>query len=687
MSLNIEKVENKADQVAIKNVLIGDLLSKIVSTNCDSKHAACASIKNQIVNLITPDTIGQLDETFLNSYIAFLCRNTYSKRNGYYSSYYNTTMCINSRPIAEPVFKLLLPKFAPSESSFKNIINAGASYVLELCVQYNVNIPETILQLCFDLEKQEMVKLLMGSNKCVVTEKHLEVACTHGWFDVVYAILDRKISPTPQALQNAILYKHKNDSSYKYNYDYDTKTPERKKAIEDTVKLVSTLISSGVQVTPECLKHACKTHNTDLVTMFLENKVNPDKTCFDACFESIKDDYYYSRYSSRRTENEKTIVSIINSLIKYGYHLTYDDVALATRNKIKLTCDISHIKFDEKFMELCSEVSFYPYVLDVKPSITCLVKECSKAGNLTGVKQMVKMGLVPTNECIEKACSLKNNIATIKYLTSQGASINLECVKNIVKSVGNRTLDYIFAEYMNSLDPNYKKEAAPVVSDDELDEDEINEVSKLDDEENDEGDKAADENEEANEDVKGTKSKKKVVKKTAKTSKTKAVDTTDGKVDEKVDEKVDDPVDEEEVKPTKGKKAVKKTVKVKATKTVKSKAVDVKEDVPTKVETESKPKTYETITVDPPKEQIQHRVKVSANDKLKKLFNYKDDVKVSFFDLRTKFTEYFQQNKLYDDVNQDLILIDKLLAETLGYTENKYLKYADIDNFIANSMQ
>jgi len=109
-----------------------------------------------------------------------------------------------------------------------------------------------------------------------------------------------------------------------------------------------------------------------------------------------------------------------------------------------------------EYLQICAEVGIYPYdVPNLSPDQACLATECRKGGNLPVIKKLIsKNGLVPGTEAMRASCTLKQNIQTVKYLVSKGGVIDLKCLENIIGTIGNRTLDYVFFEFKQTYNKN-----------------------------------------------------------------------------------------------------------------------------------------------------------------------------------------------------------------------------------------
>jgi hypothetical protein len=148
------------------------------------------------------------------------------------------------------------------------------------------------------------------------------------------------------------------------------------------ISLVKLATLSGAKYDETALEYACKTRNIELVKTMLNNKVKPT----DKCFSAILDSRCNSSHNSKTINNVKS--DLIAILISFGYKVTYNDIIKATEAFVELNNFKSlGIKLDQKFIEVCAKVGFYPYEnCGIKPNLRCLQLECNKSGNLAMIK-------------------------------------------------------------------------------------------------------------------------------------------------------------------------------------------------------------------------------------------------------------------------------------------------------------
>jgi hypothetical protein len=250
------------------------------------------------------------------------------------------------------------------------------------------------------------------------------------------------------------------------------------------LSVLKRVIVGGGILDKNVLEHAClsKVDRLNKIKFILDNKVEPTKIAFDNILSDIPPvDKYYAK-NNRILKIGDSVRQSINLLTEFGYVVTYDDL----KNALKRNVIIDHIerfniKFDTSYLEICTEIGVYPYKTgDLKPDIKCLELACKKPGNLSNIKKLVNSNkLIPDSACMQGACNNNNNLQTIKYLVSKGGKIDMACLDNIIKVFGNRTVTYVYGEFMKTyVDPSNKTNNT--VDKDHDDEDE-NDLSLCDD--------------------------------------------------------------------------------------------------------------------------------------------------------------------------------------------------------------
>lgn len=239
----------------------------------------------------------------------------------------------------------------------------------------------------------------------------------------------------------------------------------------DNVDLYKITINDIFPMSENSLFTACKYGSVNIIKHLLDSKIEPTKRCMT---ESIMYTNMYTNipdYTTRKNVvTNNTNKTMINMLKSYGYVITYDDVILATEKKIVIDdFESLGIKLDVKFLELCTELSFYPYkTTELKPNQVCLEKECKKSGNISAIKKLITQGVEPTQKCIQHACAFKNNLQTISYLVSKGLIIDKQCFKSICTTLCNNTLTFVVDEFFKNLENQKNLEDQKIIDDKKL---------------------------------------------------------------------------------------------------------------------------------------------------------------------------------------------------------------------------
>lgn len=244
----------------------------------------------------------------------------------------------------------------------------------------------------------------------------------------------------------------------------------------NNLQLAKLMLLAGTHLDENVLITACENANAQTVKYILDNKIIPTKKCFDATLKNGNGDYdgndnaygYRRRYRKNSETSSQNASNIITLLIGYGYKMTYDDIYNATKNRIKIDkFDSLNIKLDQKFLELCVTLSFYPYNMDgITPTSACLEKECVKSGNITNIRKLLSQGVKPTVKCLQNASTIRNNLQVIRLLIEKGVKPDIICIMNMAKSLGSSSLDLLITEFMkcqgvkdnSSKGSNYKSE-------------------------------------------------------------------------------------------------------------------------------------------------------------------------------------------------------------------------------------
>jgi len=462
----------------------------------------------------------------------------------------------------------------------------------QVIVERVKEIPVEVFESGIQANNIEALIILVDYTK--TTSKCIEKLCTCN-NKLVKNIIDKmflqKVQITTEALNNALKSK--------------------------SVEIALSFLNMGIQPNITSLKNACSIRDVKLIQMILLCKLTPNKECFKALFDS------YHSYNSTKESTE--VANLIDMLVQHGYIVTYDDVITALEHKCKINnIKRFNIKFDGKFLEKCSTSGYYPYTqkeIGVSPTIECLRIESGKAGNTKVMKELVKSGLKPDIECLRNACKNRNNITNIRYIVEKhNIKPDVQCVKNIVRTLGNKTLDYLIgvADFNQGADTDKQK---VVFTDEEQEED---------DDEDEEEAEVKKEKEEEDED----------------------------------EEKEDEVVNKEETSVKKPNKNLDKDEE------------DEDEDV------EEELIKYNILDLSDSNIKIDQRKKYSLMPEIAEMLKVKKTIKMSFLDIRSNFMKYVVDNKLVNDSNKNMIKLDAILTKFLKAGKDQHITFSTLDNLI-----
>lgn len=460
--------------------IIQNYISRFGSDLCVCKnptHDACTKISTDILKDINNGVV--FNDQFINKYVEYLfgvsrTRNYYNQKfagkifNHHFYDRDDGNVCINKQDIHLPVFKELLKylSFPVTHIDIENLYHTSSTiqltYILDIMRENNQVITHDWLNYAYVMQNQLLMQYLVtnGLNQELYITDLLNDMLLFGWIGVATELINHRTGTDDETVEIAVCFGQ-----------------------NDFVRL---LLTTGVKLSETILEHACKHTNEDIMKLCLENKIVPNEKCFNALISYPNGYSFQYSYLKRlyletnsknilsksssywyKTEhdikmNGKLVADRIETLIAYGYKVTYENVLSAIEHK-KYVNDIErfNIKLDEKYLEACSKAGYYPYESDVLPGVACLEKECLKSGNLTVIRQLFvkNPSLKPSKQCLINACTLKSNLQTLKFLVSKGGVLDIECVNAFITQFGNSMLQYI----MNEAYTRYKEVKIPEV--------------------------------------------------------------------------------------------------------------------------------------------------------------------------------------------------------------------------------
>ncbi len=628
---------------------------KLNNTNCSSytNNHVCSMLYTDILNNISMFTNYN---TLFNNFI----------RN-FRLDYYRNRECSHQKKAIELFTTLIdiidIDKIPNDYFIIMCSQNTGFDEIIKKKLTNMNNITQTIFKNIVSSNNKNLIEFLFESKNLVfeVTSDLLEYVCSNHSINN-YVNRHNKMYFEPDNKAN----------SSKFNAKIITellnhKVTVTKKAIliailnTVSIEIIKQLIMLGPEICTDYLEAACFSVNTEVTDFLLDNKIIPTNECFKQLFSKSNNKYeeLYSDkcgkripYSIRDGSLIKEYTSMVTKLINYNYTVTYKDVLMATEFYVTIpNIEKYNIKFDSKFLDICSEASFYPnYKHNIVPDVSCLQRECKKSGNITAIRELInKQKIKPDAICLENACNLRSNMATIKVLIEKGAPVSIKAVKNIVDANANSVCSYVVDEYIKNIqnapvqitaiktqEPVKKIE---VVSESESDEQELSEVSSLS-------------NEADNIDILGV---------SANTQNVQQVPIDEEESSESDEE---EEVEVKEVKTTKKYKGAKIVVKKKQKDEAK---IEVAEEKQVK-------QLVDCITV-PTK--ILDKDKVVLSDTFCKFFSIENNTEMNVISMKRFLLNYFNNKKLLKKDSFVIELSDDI-CKAIGLDTTKYLSKLDI---------
>lgn len=454
-----------------KVITESSIYAELSSLYCSSygggvMHSSCTKIVDKINQNMS---IFTNYNTLLYNFVAGLSK-------GYYSSCTNT---VSSKQCFETILNLVdLNEFTLEQ--FKKIANSSTHFVDILCKKVgsvNEFSPDLVTKILYTSNTHLIDEMLNSKKSIYFIPEHYEIICINS------KTYSKIAGNTAYSYNNQFLPENTANVSNTYNSKLimeliNRKIKVPKKAIICAImfsinsNIIKQLIPMGPELCQDYLVSACYGANKEMMEFLLDNKIIPNNQCIPALFtreipKTFIDLSHYNKYtvnknlpySLKDAPYIKAFSDLVNILLKYNYNLEYNDVLYLTRNFIQINqIERYNIKFDSKFLETCSEVGFYPtYNHGLSPDIKCLQKECSKSGNITAIKELIKKHkFKPDNICMQNACRIKSNVATIKYLAECGAPIDEIAVKNIIYATGNNASCFVIDNYLKYLENKNK---------------------------------------------------------------------------------------------------------------------------------------------------------------------------------------------------------------------------------------
>lgn len=397
-------------------------INALFLTRCDYNHTKCSDLTNKCLNLIrtNPDLFNM---QLLTSYFQFINNP---------ANYYNR--CIQNHlnwiPLAKKAFEIL----NPTENILQIICESKIQslqliHLLEILGEKNLKLPHSLLTIIFKNNHKNLMssleEFLIGNFDFETNDLELIFSFSSNLNFKKKVIEIKNISPNLNCLINSITCKCVDSANY---------------------------LLKEKQIIPNkaCLDLACSTKQALLIEEILKFKILPDTNTFNSLIGTS----YLSYGKYKGSTDVKFIASIIDLLIQYGLIIDIDHVYSAMKKGCIIN-DINrfNLNFDNKYIELCTELDFYPYPnINISPTMKCLHYECKKPSNVAKIKKLIKSGLKPDITCLRLACDTRSNVGNIKFLIVDcGIKPDLECLKNIIKHNSNASVNIVLDHYERAI--------------------------------------------------------------------------------------------------------------------------------------------------------------------------------------------------------------------------------------------
>jgi len=272
------------------------------------------------------------------------------------------------------------------------------------------------------------------------------------------------------------------------------------------------IIITGCKFDTKLLEHACYYNSLDIIKYLLNNKLLPNKKCFQNLiignlekhqyftvptltkekYESLtiaqkrempmvydtiyKYRDYFGRHHFKKmigsNDYRTQVVSdCIDLLIQYNYKLTQEDIINCIKTHVKIS-NLDHINIKSSSEILDAYITYnFPIskkiIKNISSNINELINACQNS-SLTIVRQLIKKGIIPTQECLRVACSRKTNLPMIRFLIEKHNLIPDEkCIKEIICLISNKQASYLLDKYVKKFEEKVEKKKLKVEDDSE----------------------------------------------------------------------------------------------------------------------------------------------------------------------------------------------------------------------------
>ena len=229
----------------------------------------------------------------------------------------------------------------------------------------------------------------------------IETAFQHQLLQLITTLIDKKTQFTPQCLYNTI--------------------------INNNLTLCKTLLLLGLTFDIHSLELACSRPNLEIIQFILST--NPSIIPTTECFNNICSTANPSRKTTSQTHNIQTAaISLLTTSFPNIYHLTYDDIVLATKSHILIKSDLTSITFDPNYPNICLQSNFFPDYLHNAPiSLNFLTTITQWTKYAPIIKKILNNGLQPDLHTLHLACKC-HTPTTIELFAQKGNfQLDIQC--------------------------------------------------------------------------------------------------------------------------------------------------------------------------------------------------------------------------------------------------------------------
>lgn len=417
-------------------------MTTFLTRACGGKHDVCTNninyFKNSMVNLTKINFEKFIDAVLTNGNYNN-CLSNYSNKN---SNVIFDFITLASSMVEIPVAKFIsIMQYAQGDDYIKNII--------ENQVKINSNFKKELINCKVARSYYGNTTLFMS--QCISSQRINTFKCILKGIDVstFFEIVNQTKESLPIEYEKFIMeYINNNEKEIK-KYDKLNSTIESLINKPKILKYIYTILAPTL--TPDkkldILNKVVSSNILDpeLILIIMEGK---DVVATNITLINLLSKVYFRTVGAH---NAKIIAEIIDIFIMYGFKITKEIVITLLRKGCYINrIEKYPIEIDESILEICAELSYYPYDFNCIPPAKVMLKECSKNDNLIQIKKLKEKGGIIDILCLEKACGVKKNGKVIKYIVNEcKVNPNDKCLEEFQATYGIDALDLVMKNYSN----------------------------------------------------------------------------------------------------------------------------------------------------------------------------------------------------------------------------------------------